>query len=436
MAEVHPFRGIHYNRSLIDNWTAVICQPYDIIDRQQQQELYRKSGNNFVRLEFGRELPQDTPDDNRYTRAAVTLEEWLRQGVLEVDQVPALYLHDQYFSHQGREYRRRGLTARVRIEEWDKMVIRPHESTTGEARGDRLNLLWALEANTSPILAMYDDRAGQVSSVLDQQAAEKPLMSMDSVDGEGHIVWAITRPEAVDKITASLVRQPLYIADGHHRYESAMAYCQERIACSPSASGDEPFNFVMMTLVDFADPGLVILPPHRLVRGISRTVLNELLDKLKVFFEIDQLPLTTLDVWEKIDRWLLETADIRLILFGLDTEHLYLLKLRDLAMASQMMPHFHSDIYKSLDVSVVDHVILGHLLALGSDDEKTKLDYSYHRQDAVSRVLNEEYQLALLLGSVRAELIKNIADAADKMPRKSTYFYPKLPAGLLINRLV
>ena len=192
----------------------------------------------------------------------------------------------------------------------------------------------------------------------------------------------------------------------------------------------------MMTLVDFADPGLVILPPHRLVRGISRTVLNELLDKLKVFFEIDQLPLSTLDVWEKIDRWLLETADIRLTLFGLDTEHLYLLKLRDLAVVSEMMPHFHSDIYKSLDVSVVDHVILGHLLALGSDDEKTKLDYSYHRQDAVSRVLSGEYQLSLLLGPVRAELIKNIADAADKMPRKSTYFYPKLPAGLLINRLV
>ncbi|UCH43066.1 MAG: DUF1015 family protein, partial [Dehalococcoidales bacterium] len=180
----------------------------------------------------------------------------------------------------------------------------------------------------------------------------------------------------------------------------------------------------------------LILPPHRLVRGIPRAVLNELAGKLKVFFEIEELPLSTAGVWRHVDHALLNREDIRLLLFGLDSDSLYLLRLRDTNMVSQMMPHFHSDLYKNLDVSIVDHIVLEKLLAMSSDDEKANLDYSYDRLDAVNKVLNQEYQLAFLLRPVRAETIKGIADAADRMPRKSTYFYPKLPAGLLINRLV
>jgi len=436
VAEVYPFRGIHYNKSLIDEWAAVICDPYDIINQQQQQELYRKSEYNFVRLEFGRELPQDTVNDNKYTRGAATLEQWLAQDVLEVDQEPAVYLHDQYFTYNGKEFRRRGITARVRIEGWDRMVIRPHEGTTGEPKGDRLSLLWALKVNTSPILAIYQDTEKQISSVLTEQESKQPLMDLKKTDGEGHTVWAITDPGAISQISGSLTGQPLYIADGHHRYESAMAYQQERLAYSKSASGNEPFNFVMMTMVDFTDPGLIILPPHRLVRGIPRAVLNELAGKLEVFFEIEELPLSMAGVWQHVDRVLLSRDDIRLVLFGLDRGSLYLLRLRDMNMVSQMMPHFHSDLYKNLDVSIVDHIVLEKLLAMSSDDEKANLDYSYDRLDAVNKVLNQEYQLVFLLRPVRAEIIKGIADAADRMPRKSTYFYPKLPAGLVINQLV
>jgi uncharacterized protein (DUF1015 family) len=192
----------------------------------------------------------------------------------------------------------------------------------------------------------------------------------------------------------------------------------------------------MMTLVAFTDPGLVILPPHRLVRGISRSLLSELPDKLKAFFEIDRLPLTASGVWDKVDRLSAGKGGIRLLLFGLDSDHLYILKPRDQAAIGQMMPYFHSDVYKGLDVSIVDHVILENLLALSSDDEKTNLGYCYERQEAVDKVLNQEYQLTLLLDPVSTEIVRNIADANDKLPRKSTYFYPKLPAGLIINQLV
>jgi uncharacterized protein (DUF1015 family) len=435
MAEIRPFRGVHYNQALLKDWSSVICPVYDIISPQQQQELYQRSEYNFVRLEFGRDLPQDTATDNKYTRAAVTLEQWLRQGILVTDAQPAIYLYDQNFTHQGQEYRRRSLTVRVRLEEWERMVVRPHESTMAEPKSDRLSLLWAIQENTSPILALYEDRDRQIGTLLEGQARGKPLLDLKSVSGDGHCVWAITESKTINQITASLADQPLYIADGHHRYESALNYRRQRTA-SPSGSPDAPYNFVMMTLVEFADPGLLILPPHRLVRGIPKSTLGELRAKLEVFFAIEEWPLKMPGVWARLDELPTEKNEKRLVLFGLDTENLYLLRLPDPAAVSQMMPYFHSELYKKLDVSIIDHVLLEEFLALSPDKEKTSLAYCYDRQDAVNRVLNQEYQLAFLLNPIKPETVKAIADVGDKMPRKSTYFYPKLPAGLIINRLV
>ncbi len=436
MAEIRPFRGVHYNGSLLRDWSAVICPTYDIIPPQLQQELYLRGEHNFVRLEFGRDLPQDTATDNKYTRSAATLEQWLSQGVLEVDEEPAVYLYDQYFTHQGRQYKRRSIIGRLRVEEWDKMVVRPHEGTTAEPRSDRLNLLGVLQANTSPILALYQDQGKQISSLLATQERSQPLLNLKSANGEAHTVWAITEPEVIDQIVSRLDGQPLYIADGHHRYESAQAYRRERRAHSPLPPTSQAFDFVMVALVDFADPGLIILPPHRLVRGISKPTLAGLTAKLEVFFEIEELPLNMPGVWQRVDDLLAESDEIRLVLFGLASERLFVLKVRDLAAISQMMPYFHSELYRRLDVSIVDHIILENLLALSGDKEDTLLAYSYDRLEAVNSVLGQEYQLAVLLSPVKVEVIKAIADVGDKMPRKSTYFFPKLPAGLIFNRLV
>jgi uncharacterized protein (DUF1015 family) len=436
VAEIHPFRGMHYNQELVGDLSSVICPPYDVIPSQLQEELHHRSQHNFIRLEYGRELPQDTATDNKYTRSASTLEEWLEQGVLEVDETPAIYLHDHYFTYRGKEYKRRGIVVRVRLEEWDRRIIRPHEGTLTEAKGDRLSLLWALRANTSPILAMFEDEEQRVSSLLAAQETDKPLLSSGDVDGERHRVRAITRPEVVNSICGYLANQPLYIADGHHRYESALAYQRERRTSYSSLSGDEAFNFVMMTLVDFADAGLIVLPPHRLVRGIAKATLDGLMAKLEMFFEIEKLPLSMSDVWQRVDDSLTGDAGrLGVILFGLDSEHLFVLWLRDFAAASQMMPYFHSELYKKLDVSIVDHVILEKLLGLSSGREEARITYGYDRLDAVSRVLDQEYQLALLLSPARIGTIKAIADAGDQMPRKSTYFYPKTPAGLILNQV-
>jgi len=438
VAEIHPFRGVRYNQELAKDLAGVICPPYDIITPQLQQELYHRSPYNFVRIESGRELPQDTATDNKYTRSAATLEQWLEQGVLVVDPAPAIYLHDHYFNYKGKEFMRRGIIVRVRLEEWDKMVVRPHEGTLVEYKSDRLSLLWALQANTSPILALFEDRGQQVSSLLASQEQRQSIISFSGANGERHKVWAITQPEAINQLSTSLARSPLYIADGHHRYESALTFQRERRAGSSPVSGDEAFNFVMMTLVDFSDPGLVILPPHRLVGGIPRATLSQLLTRLESFFDIEELSLNTPDVWQQVDHLLAagEASEVRLALFGPDKDHFFLLTLRDFTAASQMMPYFHSELYKKLDVSVLDHVILEELLGLGSGGGEAILTFSYEGRDAVNRVLVQEYQLAFLLRPVKPEVIKAVADADDRMPRKSTYFYPKAPAGLVFHRLI
>jgi len=437
VAEIQPFRGVRYNQSLAGDLAALICPPYDIISPQMQQELYHRSENNFVRIEFTRELPQDTGVESKYTRAAATLEKWLAQGVLEADDEPALYIHDHYFTYQGKEHKRRSVVAAVKLEEWDSMVIRPHEGTLARPKSDRISMLWACQANTSSIMALYEDREQNISSVLSAEAKKEPVISVDNADGEGHRVWAVTEPEATGQICRSLAREPFYIADGHHRYESALTYQRERRACSPSASVDEAYNFVMMTLIDFADPGLIVLPPHRLVRGMSRANLEGLAAKLESFFDVEDWSTSKPGIWQQVDDILSgEDGQSRLVIFGLAPERLLVLRLRDRAMAGQMMPYFHSELYKGLMVSVVDHIILERVLAVDSEREEAVLGYSYDREDAVSRVLNQEYQLAMLLSPIEAEVVKAVADASDRMPRKSTYFYPKAPAGLVFRRLV
>ena len=434
VADIRPFRGIHYQRSrLRDDWTRALCPVYDIISPQQQEELYLKSDYNFVRLEAGRELPQDTPADSRYSRAAATLAGWLKSGVLETDDRPAIYLHDQSFTHQGKRWRRRGIIVRIKLEEWESKVVRPHESTLSEAKSDRLSLLWAVQANTSPVLSLYEDKSGEVRSVLAAEAKRRPLLDLKTISGEAHRVWGITDEPTLGRLQALFAGKPVYIADGHHRYESALTYRRQRRAAN--GEGEQPFDFVMMTLVDFADPGLLILPPHRLVRGLGRSALDELKAKLTAVFEVDDHSYSgpeTLAALEKSGG----DAPVRLVVFGLSKDRVTVLRLADPAKVASMMPYFHSDLYRRLEVSVIDHVVMENLLGLTREREKTSLAYSYDRQDAVKRVLDGEYQLAFLLGPIKADVIRAIADLGDKMPRKSTYFYPKVPAGLIVNRLV
>jgi len=435
LADIRPFHGVHYNPSLVKDLAQVICPPYDIITPQMQQELYQRSEYNFVRVEFGRELPQDRDTDNKYARASSTLKKWLEQGVLKVDEKPSLYIDDHHFTHHGKPYRRRSLNCLVKLEDWSKMIIRPHEGTLSRPKSDRLNLLWALQADTSPIMALYEDREGMIASILDTATRGKPALTADKVNGENHLLWSISNAQTIDRICECLADQPLYIADGHHRYESALSYQRERRTYEEYPAGSQPFDFVMMTLVDIADPGLIILPAHRLVRGMPRSALDGLLDGLKTYFIVEELTLNKTDIRSQIAGLLSEDKDeVKLILCGLKKGQLLVLTLRDFSTIRPMFPYFHSELYQRLDVSIVDHVILEELLGLTHEIAGAFLDYTNDATEAINKVLDGEYKLAFIVNPVKPAVIKAIADSGDRMPRKSTYFYPKVPAGLVFYR--
>jgi uncharacterized protein (DUF1015 family) len=435
MAEIRPLRAVYYNEKKISDLSAVICPPYDIITPQLEDELYHRSPYNFIRIENNRQLPQDSENDNRYTRSAELLQQWLEQEILIKADKQAIYIHDHYFKNRGKKYFRRGLVVQVRLEEWHKNIVRPHEGTLAGAKKDRIRLLGALKTNTSPIMAIYEDNTQEIAAMLESKRHKEMIFKLDGEDGQKHKVWQITKTEVLNKICDSFKDKPLYIADGHHRYESALNYRHEQTAIRQKTTGEEAFNFVMMTLIGFNDPGLLILPPHRLLRGLTIAKIANLKNNLKSFFKTKEVSLYKPTVWQKIDDWLKKGEKIKLVIFGLTDNRFTLLTLVDATATEKMIPYFHSSIYKSMDVSVVDHIVLEDLLGLSSQDE-VKITYNYDRQEAVEGVLSKEYQLAFIISPVKWETIKTIADVGDRMPRKSTYFHPKLPSGIIINRLV
>ncbi len=435
MAEIQPFRGVHYNREAVGDISGVICPPYDIISPQMDEELHNRSPYNFIRIEYNRLQPDDSDTNNRYTRSAATFKQWLEQKVLVTDDVPTIYVHDQFFNLDGDTYKRRSLIVRVRLEDWDKNIIRPHENTFKGPKKDRISLLWALNANTSSVMSMYEDKDNKISSILKRQDSGKLLLSAAEIDGERHNVWTITEPAVVKELCKCFDDKPLYIADGHHRYESALTYMRERSACDKEFAPDAAYNYVMMTLLDMDDPNLIIFPTHRLLNGLSPADLSSFEDKLKQFFDIQELSLDITDVWQQIDYITSDEANIRLTIVGLKDGKACILTLKDADAAGKMMPSERSDVYKKMDVSIVDHIILEKILDIRSDDE-VRIKYTHDRQEAVNSVLNGDCQIALITNLVKGKTIKDIADARDRMPRKSTYFYPKLPSGLIVNHLV
>jgi len=422
LAEICPFRGIRFNRGIVGELASVICPPYDVISPEEQRAYYEKSDYNVIRLEHALTLPQDTETDNKHSRASDTFNQWLNAGVLQADAVPSFYIHEHSFASQNIRKRRLGLIACVRLEPWESRVVLPHESTVPGIKSDRLELMRACKANFSPLLGLYEDQGQRVTKLLAAQMKRKPLIDFAEA-GDAHRLWMPSEPEFVQGVSHFLAPKLIYIADGHHRYETALAYRDEKQLAS-SGSGGDAFNFIMMTLVALSDPGLIVLPVHRLVRGMSSKAVAELRSRLEGFFEILCLPLGKTDLPK------VQGAAARVL--GLEPESVIGLRLRQSTSLKGVMPENRSDVYQRLDISIVQHLVIEKLVGLG---EGGNIAYTPDAQLARRQVESGEYQLAFLLDPIPVTSIKAIADADDKMPGKSTYFYPKLPTGLVMNRL-
>jgi uncharacterized protein (DUF1015 family) len=422
LAEVSPFSGVRYNQEIIKDMAEVICPPYDVISPEEQKAYYKKSDYNVIRLEHGIVLPNDTKANNKHTRACSTFNQWLKERVLLIDHVPSFYIHEHCFTYQNIRKRRLGLTACIRLEPWENKTVFPHENTVPGIKSDRLELMRACPANFSPLFGLYEDLGHKVTKLLTVQAGRKPAIDI-AEGGETHKLWVANEPEFVQRVSHFLASKPIYIADGHHRYETALAYRDERKQETKHFKGTEAFNFVMITLVSFSDPGLEVLPVHRLIRNLSTDTLDKFRSILETHFELLSAPM---------NEGLPDMAGTVTRVLGLEPGNVVALKLRQPMSLKEIMPAGHSEAYKRLSISILQHAVIDRLTAL---DKNCSIAYTPNAIEARRLVENGECQLAFLLNTIPVSTIKTISDSHDRMPGKSTYFYPKLPTGLVINRL-
>ena len=429
MADVQAFRAFRYDLGRVGNLSDVVAPPYDVIDAALQQQLYDKSPHNTVRLILNKESDKDTESDNRYTLAAQTLRDWQHSGILIQDSARALYVYHQDFEVEGRRYTRKGFMARVRLEPFGAGRIYPHEETMAGPKADRLKLFRATQMNLSQIFGLYPDEAGEVQSRLD--AAVGRSLALQATDHLGVVskLWPVTDQHVVSAVSGLLASRPIFIADGHHRYETALRYLEEKRQSGEVTGPDHPANFVLMMLVSMQDPGLVILPTHRLVSGVGDLTAEALRSTLAEHFEVDTVgtgPDAAREAWELIE------ADGAQDLLGFGTVAdgaWQVARFRSPDVMRELAGE-HSDAWRGLAVAVLHRVVLDKLLHGAG-----QCQYVHLLREVTDAVAARQCQLAALVPPAGMDHVEEIAGNLEKMPPKSTYFYPKLLTGLVFHSL-
>ena len=432
MADVRPLRGLRYATPPVENLASVVTPPYDVISKEAQARYYARSPYNIIRLELGEERSSDNSLNNVYTRAAATLSEWRLQGILREEETPAYYVYQQVFTHEGQRYIRTSLIARVRLENWDAQVILPHEHTLAKAKDDRLQLLRACATNLSPLMCLYDDPQGRVRRLLASYVAQPAVHITDEV-GEEHLLTPIYDAQQVALIQNFFEQRQLYIADGHHRYETALAYRNEVREQRNGLHADDAANFVMMALIDLDDPGMLVLPTHRVLIALDASALDALTpERLGRFFTVQEM--NAKETSDALVRRLQQEQQPAMLL---GTARRILLLVLNEQGEQRMRESGHSEAWNELDVAVAQRLVLEETLGLSAADMTagTHVRYIRDADQALHAVQVGEAQVALLLNATRVRQICEVAQTDDRMPQKSTYFYPKLITGLVMNPL-
>ena len=422
MADVRPFRGLLYNTNLVQDLAAVVAPPFDTISAQLQEALHQRSPYNVVRLEAGEQSDSDTNEDNRYTRAASTFREWQTIDVLARDSDPVFYLLRHDFTHEGHLRSRLGLIASVKLEEYDQRVVLPHEFTGQRDKDDRLALMEACQANFSPIMVLYRDSQGLLDTIFQRAVQHDPALRASGADAQDYALWRITDPNDIKAIRQALVSLPLYIADGHHRYETALRYNQ----LHPTTDAEAASRCMMMVLVEFQDPGLMVLPYHRVLGPLQPGQLDAVWNTFREWGEI--VPASNTGdmalLQSEVESEGLEGPVVALL--GPKGDGPYLLKIRRRQEMASWGPMAESEPW------LLEEKILTQ--ALG-DSLEGCLSYVHDTGEAEALARSDSPHMALLLKAFPLDLFQRIVDTGQKLPRKSTFFYPKLPTGLVINSL-
>jgi uncharacterized protein (DUF1015 family) len=433
MPEIQAFRGLRYDLGHVGALADVVAPPYDVIGPQLQDELYKKHPANVIRLILNREEPLDDAQNNRYTRAAGFLRNWRSEGVLFSEAQPAIYVYHQVFASGGQTFTRRGFMARARLERFGEGKIYPHEETMAGPKQDRLLLTRACRANLSQIFGLFPDPAGAVQDLLESAVAGvAPLEAVDHL-GVIHRMWPVNDVRAISAVAGQMGPKAIFIADGHHRYETACNYRDELIAAQGKLPPQHPANFVLMMCIGMSDPGLLVLPTHRLFRGGDPMTSAQLAERLGDAFETRPAgdgAQAAPQVWDEI-----ETAGDQATV-GLYTQKDQRWTLATITPAGRARlakrAAEHSADWQGLGVSILHRLVIDDLLR-GSDWPKPR--YVHLVEEVVDNLASGEFPLAALVMPATVDHIRTISEHGERMPAKSTYFYPKLLSGLVINPL-
>ncbi len=420
---IEPFRALMYNRQIAGEPARVVAPPYDLIGAARQKQLYERSPYNVVRLELGREA-------DRYGAAEKTLEQWLAAGVVERPARPAIYHYRQTFDVEGRLLHRTGFIARVRLEEFDRGRIVPHERTFPAAKEDRLRLLTALQVNTSSIFALYSGAHPELDRLREQVAAREPLIDLVDDLGIRNELRPIEAAGEIAVVQRELESPRLLIADGHHRYETALNY--RRARRHENASSElQPYDYTMMTLVACGDPGLVILPTHRVVKSLPAGAIASFAQRAREVFNVEEI--AHRDTFRaRLDDS--GTGAIGVTLKG--SPNYLILRLRSRSALKAAMPDAAAEV-RRLDVSVLHALVFDRIFGLGADEIRKggNIEYTIEIGGALGAVAQGHADGAFLMNPPSIQDVERVSDAGATMPEKSTYFHPKLLTGLVMNPL-
>jgi len=431
MPEVRPFRGVRYDMTQVGALSDVVAPPYDVIDAPLQDRLYAASPYNVVRLELTRAEPGDREGSDRYARAARALRDWRRDGVLREDDHPALYVYHQTYEVEGASHTRKGFLARVRLEPFGTGRIYPHEQTLSGPKADRLALFNATRYNLSPIFGLYPDPEARVIAAAEAGIRDRtPLEAVDHL-GVRNRLWPVTDARTHTDVQGLISGRPVFIADGHHRYETGLKFRDDLLAAGGLLGDDDPANFCMMMLVGMSDPGLLILPTHRLVRGLPGLTANALSALLAPEFDVS--PAGAGEAGAREAWGLIEAGGEQDVLgFGTAADGRWLTaRLRSDATMDRLALE-HSADWRALGVSILHVLVLQSLLApLGSAECR----YVHLLDEVLADAVAGGSDLACLVPPAGMGDVEAIASNRETMPPKSTYFYPKLLSGLVLNPL-
>ncbi|HYB20197.1 MAG TPA: DUF1015 domain-containing protein [Thermodesulfobacteriota bacterium] len=452
MALVLPFRGISYDSGKVGALSQVVAPPYDVISAEAQDALYRRHPQNVIRLILNKETPQDNAQDNRYSRSAAFYRTWLQEGILVRTPTPHFYFLQEEFGSSllssapadvsGQKIVRQGFIGLVRLEEYSAGVVLPHEKTQTKPRADRLALMEACQANFSQIFSLYPDEEGAMASVYHQVFSSKsPAMELTDDEGVRRKLWMVGDPAVLRKVTEIMGARKIFIADGHHRYETALAYREKQRRQFPQGTGRETYHFTMMYLSAMEDKGLFILPTHRVVHHLENFQASSFLDQLRSDFSVRAYDFNSRN--EKVTRkkFLMELASraerTRCLGMLLEKERKYfLLSLKEERVLDEAQPGISPSL-RALDVNLLHILVFQKRLKIGPRELAAGKNVHYFKEpeDAAGTVKSGEGQIAFFLNPTKVYQVRDVSLAGETMPSKSTFFYPKLLSGLVINPL-